>query len=390
MGRFIVLHIPHIVPVLVAFAFLGRLAIAVADQPPVHLDESAVDEWRSARAERPRARRVRRSTSRIGLIALVPLLAATASGLVLYTFALERRAALGARSAGPLGHLGARARARRLEALDGGPERLARGTRPPAGADRGRVTPAGRARPAAARDGCAGCSPRRPTARSRRTSIWSRASGGWRSSACTCSAISAARSTPRYATAATSSSTASSRGIGAADDAVLRGDADRVRDVARAELEQDLTPLRLDRRLALDQAVAPSRSAVRPFAAAQSTSSSLGVSTEWALWTRCTSPRSCVSPPRCDASETGILHLEQVRRVAVRGHALLVDPASTRAVRPVGPNPAPGMMGAPLVVHERLHLSRRYERDRLARHGNRRRGSMKVSAGSPPRVTLAT
>jgi hypothetical protein len=89
VGRFIVLHIPHIVPVLVAFAFLGRLALAVADQPPVHLDESAVDEWRIARAERQRARRVRRSTSRIGLIALVPLLAATGSGLVLYSFALN-------------------------------------------------------------------------------------------------------------------------------------------------------------------------------------------------------------------------------------------------------------------------------------------------------------
>jgi hypothetical protein len=89
VGRFIVLHIPHIVPVLVAFAFLGRLALVVADQPPVHLDESAVDDWRSARAERAHARRVRRSTSRIGLIALLPLLAATASGLVLYTFALD-------------------------------------------------------------------------------------------------------------------------------------------------------------------------------------------------------------------------------------------------------------------------------------------------------------
>jgi hypothetical protein len=89
VGRFIVLHIPHIVPVLVAFAFLGRLALVVADQPPVHLDEAAVDDWRIARAERARARRVRRATSRIGLLALVPLLAATASGLVLYTFALN-------------------------------------------------------------------------------------------------------------------------------------------------------------------------------------------------------------------------------------------------------------------------------------------------------------
>jgi hypothetical protein len=89
VGRFIVLHIPHIVPVLVAFAFLGRLAVVVADQPPVHLDEAAVDDWRLARAERARARRVRRSTSRIGMLSLLPLLAATATGLVLYSFALN-------------------------------------------------------------------------------------------------------------------------------------------------------------------------------------------------------------------------------------------------------------------------------------------------------------
>jgi hypothetical protein len=89
MGRFIVLHIPHIIPVLVAFAFLGRLALVVADQPPVSLDESAVDAWRDARVERARTRRVRRSASRIGLISLIPLLGATATGLVLYTFALD-------------------------------------------------------------------------------------------------------------------------------------------------------------------------------------------------------------------------------------------------------------------------------------------------------------
>jgi hypothetical protein len=89
MGRFIVLHIPHIIPVLVAFAFLGRLALVVADQPPVSLDESSVDAWRAARYERAQTRRVRRSTSRIGLIALIPLLGAAATGLVLYTFALD-------------------------------------------------------------------------------------------------------------------------------------------------------------------------------------------------------------------------------------------------------------------------------------------------------------
>lgn len=89
MGRFIVLHIPHIIPVLVAFAFLGRLALVVADQAPLNLDESAVDAWRAKRSERARARRVRRSSSRIGLLALVPLLGAAATGLALYTLALD-------------------------------------------------------------------------------------------------------------------------------------------------------------------------------------------------------------------------------------------------------------------------------------------------------------
>jgi hypothetical protein len=89
VGRFIVLHIPHIIPVLVAFAFLGRLALVVADQPPITLDDSSLDAWRNARNERARARRVRSSTSRIGLIAIVPLLGAAATGLVLYTFALD-------------------------------------------------------------------------------------------------------------------------------------------------------------------------------------------------------------------------------------------------------------------------------------------------------------
>jgi hypothetical protein len=89
LGRFVLLHIPHIIPVIVAFAFLGRLALVVADQPPLSLDETAIDAWRVQRNERAQARRVRRSAARIGLIALVPLLGAAATGLVLYTFALD-------------------------------------------------------------------------------------------------------------------------------------------------------------------------------------------------------------------------------------------------------------------------------------------------------------
>src|SRR3954469_18266533 len=87
--RFIVLHIPHIVPVLIAFAFLGRLAVVVAEQPPAQLSDEEIDAWHRARAERAYLRRVRGSTSRLGMWALVPLAVAFATGLWLYTEALR-------------------------------------------------------------------------------------------------------------------------------------------------------------------------------------------------------------------------------------------------------------------------------------------------------------
>jgi hypothetical protein len=87
--RFVILHIPHIIPVVIAFVFLARLGRIVAEQPPAELSEQELAQWRTAREERRYARRVRGSTSRLGLWSLLPLGVAVGTGLWLYTEALR-------------------------------------------------------------------------------------------------------------------------------------------------------------------------------------------------------------------------------------------------------------------------------------------------------------
>src|SRR4051812_26466320 len=87
--EFVLLHIPHIIPAIVAMGFLGRFAAVMADQPPVEFTDAQIDEWRRVRLERSRARRVRATSARLGLIALPLLLLAVATGLWLYTVALR-------------------------------------------------------------------------------------------------------------------------------------------------------------------------------------------------------------------------------------------------------------------------------------------------------------
>src|SRR3954447_5735474 len=87
--RFVLLHIPHLIPVVIAFAFLGRLASVVADAPPAQLSDDEIADWHRSRAERAYARRVRRSTSRLAMWSLGPLALAFAPGLWLYTEALR-------------------------------------------------------------------------------------------------------------------------------------------------------------------------------------------------------------------------------------------------------------------------------------------------------------
>ena len=87
--EFVLLHIPHIIPALVAMGFLGRFAAVMADQPPAEFTDAQIDEWRRVRVERARARRVRRVSARLGLYSLPLLVMAVATGLWLYTIALR-------------------------------------------------------------------------------------------------------------------------------------------------------------------------------------------------------------------------------------------------------------------------------------------------------------
>ena len=89
MATFIVLHIPHIIPAIIAMGFLGRFAVVMADQPPAEFSDAQIAEWRRVRIERARARRVRATSARLGLLSLPLLIMAVATGLWLYTIALR-------------------------------------------------------------------------------------------------------------------------------------------------------------------------------------------------------------------------------------------------------------------------------------------------------------
>jgi hypothetical protein len=89
--RWAVIHLPHIVPPLIAFAFLARLAVWAAAQPPSHFTDEEVEAWNRERAlERERlGRPVRRATSILGLSALGPIVIAFGTGLWIYTLSLR-------------------------------------------------------------------------------------------------------------------------------------------------------------------------------------------------------------------------------------------------------------------------------------------------------------
>ena len=89
MARWIFVHLPHIVPAMVAFGVLLRLGLVMADTPPAQLSDEEIVEWRRVREYRSQQRRVRRPTSIIGLIALPLLVVALGTGLWMYTLALR-------------------------------------------------------------------------------------------------------------------------------------------------------------------------------------------------------------------------------------------------------------------------------------------------------------
>jgi hypothetical protein len=84
-------HLPHIVPPILAFMFLARLAFWAAAQPPSHYTDEQVEEWNRERAieQARRQRPVRRRTALLALIALGPLILAFLTGLWIYTLSLR-------------------------------------------------------------------------------------------------------------------------------------------------------------------------------------------------------------------------------------------------------------------------------------------------------------
>lgn len=91
MARWIAVHLPHIVPPIIALIFLARMAVWAAAQPPSHFTDDEVDEWNRVReAERGRRNRpVRRRTALFGVVAVGPLALSFLTGLAIYTLSLR-------------------------------------------------------------------------------------------------------------------------------------------------------------------------------------------------------------------------------------------------------------------------------------------------------------
>ena len=94
MVIWVLTHLPHIVPPIIAFVFIARLALWAAAQPPSHYTDEQVEEWNRERAAEQRLQKapVRRRTALMGVIALGPIVLAFATGLWIYTLALRSSA----------------------------------------------------------------------------------------------------------------------------------------------------------------------------------------------------------------------------------------------------------------------------------------------------------
>src|SRR5437764_15445176 len=88
--RFVAVHLPHILPVLIGLAFLGRLGVYALRQPPAHASAAERAQWRRRQAARRRPPRpVRRPVARLGSAALPLLLAGFGTGLAIYAVDLR-------------------------------------------------------------------------------------------------------------------------------------------------------------------------------------------------------------------------------------------------------------------------------------------------------------
>lgn len=94
MVIWVLTHLPHLLPPIVAFIFLGRLAMWAAQQPPSHYTDEQVEQWNREHAAERLLRNgpVRRRTALIGLIAITPIALAFLTGLWIYTLSLRETA----------------------------------------------------------------------------------------------------------------------------------------------------------------------------------------------------------------------------------------------------------------------------------------------------------
>ena len=91
MAVWVLIHLPHLLPPLLAFGFLTRLGLWAADQPPQQFgDDEVTPGGPSATRCGPSAcARCRGARRVLGLLALAPLLLAFGTGLAIYTFNLR-------------------------------------------------------------------------------------------------------------------------------------------------------------------------------------------------------------------------------------------------------------------------------------------------------------
>ncbi len=87
----LVTHLPHLAPPIVAFLAMAKMGLWAAEQPPSQFTDEEVAAWNEAMALKRAARRrpVRRGVARAGVLALTPLVAAVVTGLFIYTWNLR-------------------------------------------------------------------------------------------------------------------------------------------------------------------------------------------------------------------------------------------------------------------------------------------------------------
>jgi hypothetical protein len=88
--RFVLQHIPHLLPAIVGLGFLARFGVYAMRLPPAHLSDEELAEWhRQKEAARVPPRVVATGTARLSTAALPLLITGLVTGLLIYTVDLR-------------------------------------------------------------------------------------------------------------------------------------------------------------------------------------------------------------------------------------------------------------------------------------------------------------